>query len=116
MRGLRERGFVQGAQLLIDFCWASSDIQRMDVLASVVGSDTSTITHSVSLCAAALKQRMPTVFVNRIYLRAGGLIKHGPDPEAAFHRTAYFVKRLRKGARPADLPIEQTTNFQLVLR
>jgi putative ABC transport system substrate-binding protein len=42
-------------------------------------------------------------------------MSYGPDLEGAFHRAAYFVERLLKGARPADLPIEQATTFQLVL-
>lgn len=88
---------------------------RQGVQAIIVVSDTSTITHRAPLCAAALKQRLPTVFPNRTYLRAGGLISYGADLEAAFHRAAYYVERLLKGARPVDLPIEQPTTFQLVL-
>ena len=81
----------------------------------VVISDTSTISHRAPLCDAALAHRLPTIFPNRTYLRAGGLVSYGPDLEGAFHRAAYFVDRILKGARPADLPIEQPQQFQLVV-
>ncbi len=47
--------------------------------------------------------------------RAGGFISYGPDPFAAFGRTAYFVDRVLKGASPAGLPIEQPTQYFLVV-
>jgi putative ABC transport system substrate-binding protein len=88
---------------------------RQGVQAVVVVSDTSTITHRAPLCEAALKHRIPAIFANRTYLRAGGLMSYGPDLEGAFHRAAYYVDRILKGARPADLPIEQPTTILLVL-
>ncbi len=83
--------------------------------AVVVVSDPSTITYRALLGEAGLKHRLPTIFANRTYLRGGGLMSYGPDLEVSFHRAAYYVDRLLKGARPADLPIEQPTTFQLVL-
>jgi putative ABC transport system substrate-binding protein len=88
---------------------------REGVQGVVIVSDTATISHRVPLCDAALAHRMPTIFANRTYLRAGGLMSYGPDLEGAFHRAAYFVDRILKGARPADLPIEQPTRFELVV-
>lgn len=78
-------------------------------------SSTATITYRTALCEQALAHRLPTIFANRTYLKAGGLMSYGPDLEAAFHRSAYFVDRILKGARPAELPIEQPSSFQLVL-
>jgi putative ABC transport system substrate-binding protein len=88
---------------------------RQGVQAVAVVSDTATITHRKPICDAALRHRLPTIFANRTYLRGGGLMSYGPDLEAAFHRAAYFVERLLRGARPADLPIEQPTTIQLAL-
>ena len=64
---------------------------------------------------ATLAHRLPTIFSNRTYLRAGGLMSYGPDLEGVFQRAAYFVDRILKGAKPTDLPIEQAATFQLVL-
>jgi putative tryptophan/tyrosine transport system substrate-binding protein len=58
---------------------------------------------------------LPTIYSNRAYLRYGGLMSYGPDLVGAFHRSAYFIDRILKGAKPIDLPIEQSTTFQLVL-
>lgn len=88
---------------------------RQGVQAIAVVSDTATITYRTALGEAALKHRIPAIYANRTYLRGGGLMSYGPDLEAAFHRAAYFVDRLLKGAKPADLPIEQATTLQLVL-
>lgn len=92
-----------------------ADAARQGAQGVVVVSDPATISHRQPLCDAALAHRMPTIFSNRAYLRAGGLLSYGPDLENAFHRAAYFVDRMLKGAKPADLPIEQTTDFRLVL-
>ena len=72
-------------------------------------------TYRAQLSAAAAKQRIPAIYANRTYLRAGGLMSYGPDLERAFRRAAYFVDRILKGARSSDLPIEQATTFQLVI-
>jgi len=88
---------------------------RLGVQGIVVVSDPSTISHRQPLGEAALAHRMPTIFSNRAYLRGGGLMSYGPDLEGVFHRASYFVDRMLKGAMPADLPIEQTTDFRLVL-
>lgn len=88
---------------------------RQGVQALVIVSDTATISHRQPLCDAAMAQRLPAMFSNRTYLRAGGLMSYGPDLEGAFHRAAYFVDRILKGTRPIDLPIEQPTRFELVV-
>ena len=88
---------------------------RQGVQGVAIVSDTATITYRTPICDATLKHKLPTIFANRTYLRAGGLMSYGPDLEGVFHRGAYFVDRILKGAKPADLPIEQATTFQLVL-
>ena len=67
------------------------------------------------IAALALQHGLPSMFTDKIYAEAGGLISYGPDLSTAFRRAADYVDRIAKGARPADLPIEQPTGFVLTL-
>ncbi|MDQ5847508.1 MAG: ABC transporter substrate-binding protein [Pseudomonadota bacterium] len=63
----------------------------------------------------ALKSRLPGVFPEREFAEAGGLMSYGPDIGSSFRRAASFVDKILKGAKPADLPIEQPTKWGLVV-
>jgi putative tryptophan/tyrosine transport system substrate-binding protein len=63
----------------------------------------------------ALKSRLPSMYNNREYVDAGGLLFYGADVAESYRRVAYFVDRILKGAKPADLPVEQPTKFELVI-
>jgi putative tryptophan/tyrosine transport system substrate-binding protein len=97
----------------IDAAFAAA--ARQGVQGVAILSSLPTITYREQLGELARKHRLATIFANRSYLRGGGLMSYGPDLEGAFHRAAYFVDRILKGARPAELPIEQPNTFQLAL-
>jgi putative ABC transport system substrate-binding protein len=63
----------------------------------------------------ATKRRLPGVFPNRAFVEAGGLLSYGPNFAANFRRAAIFVDKILKGAKPADLPVEQPTRFELAI-
>ena len=63
----------------------------------------------------ALAQRCPVVGTDPATPRLGGLFSYGPDRNALIRRSAYYVDRILKGAKPGDLPIEQPTTFEMVL-
>jgi ABC-type uncharacterized transport system substrate-binding protein len=63
----------------------------------------------------ALKSRLPSVYQSREFVDAGGLMSYGADLVDSYRRVAYFVDRILKGAKPADLPVEQPTKFELVI-
>jgi ABC-type uncharacterized transport system substrate-binding protein len=63
----------------------------------------------------ALASRLPTVFSFREHVEDGGLISYGVDLRQNFRRAAYFVDRILKGAKPADLPVEFPTKVELVV-
>jgi putative ABC transport system substrate-binding protein len=63
----------------------------------------------------ALKSRLPVMYQRREAVDAGGLISYGADLAASYRRVAYYVDRILKGAKPADLPVEQPTKFELVI-
>ena len=63
----------------------------------------------------ALKSRLPSMYYNREGVDAGGLMYYGADLADSYRRVAYYVDRILKGAKPADLPVEQPTKFELVI-
>jgi len=63
----------------------------------------------------ALKSRLPSMYVRREFVDAGGLMSYGADLADSYQRVAYYVDRILRGAKPADLPVEQPTKFELVI-
>jgi putative ABC transport system substrate-binding protein len=63
----------------------------------------------------ALKSRLPSMYVNSPFVDAGGLMSYGADLAESYRRVAYYVDRILKGAKPADLPVQQPTKFEFVI-
>jgi ABC-type uncharacterized transport system substrate-binding protein len=63
----------------------------------------------------AIKYRLPTFFNLRDHIEAGGLMSYGPDFSDLARRGAIYVDKILRGARPADLPVEQATKFERVI-
>ena len=63
----------------------------------------------------AAKNLLPTMYVDSRFTDSGGLVSYGPNDAELYRRAAYFVDRILKGAKPADLPVEQPTKFELVI-
>src|SRR5262245_4186639 len=63
----------------------------------------------------ALKSRLPSMYQSREFVDAGGLMSYGADEAASYRRVAYYVDRILKGAKPADLPVEQPTKFEFII-
>ena len=63
----------------------------------------------------ALKSRLPSVYGRSEFVDAGGLMSYGADLADSYRRVAYFVDRILKGTKPADLPVERPTKFELVI-
>jgi putative ABC transport system substrate-binding protein len=67
------------------------------------------------IVAFAAKNRLPAIYEHWAYTKAGGLIAYGPDFRELYRRAATYVDKILKGAKPADLPVEQPTKFELVI-
>ena len=63
----------------------------------------------------AAKNRLPAMYPNSEYVETGGLMSYAADIVAMFRRTAYYVDKILKGAKPADLPVEQPMKFELII-
>jgi len=67
------------------------------------------------IAALATQRRLPAMYGWRAYVEAGGLMAYGPSLRDMWRRAAIYVDKLLKGAKPAELPVEQPTKFELVL-
>jgi len=93
--------------------FASMTTQRPDALVTL--DDPLLLNSRTSIVAFATKERLPVIYPQRDYTDAGGLMSYGPSISDLFRRAASYVDKILKGAKPGDLPIEQPTNFELVI-
>jgi putative tryptophan/tyrosine transport system substrate-binding protein len=77
--------------------------------------DSATLAHAKAIADFALARRMPTLAPLKEYTQAGALLSYGASLPAERRRTAYYVSRILKGAKPSDLPVERPTVFELVV-
>jgi putative ABC transport system substrate-binding protein len=97
------------------FAPAFSDITRANAQALYVVDDPTFFAHRDILLNLASEARLPAIYETRRYPDVGGLISYGPDLHDLFRRAAIYVNRILDGAKPADLPVEQPTKFELVI-
>jgi putative tryptophan/tyrosine transport system substrate-binding protein len=74
-----------------------------------------TLSHRERIADLALRHRLPSVFATRENVEAGGLISYAPDLRDLTRRAATYIDKILKGAKPADLPVEQASTYQLVI-
>jgi ABC-type uncharacterized transport system substrate-binding protein len=98
-----------------DFDRAFSAMRRERADALVVISNSLLFTHRSRLTELAQKYQIPAIFEFREYVEAGGLIAYGASLDDLSRRAATYVDKILKGAKPADLPVEQPTKFELVI-
>jgi putative ABC transport system substrate-binding protein len=81
----------------------------------LVGPGSSVARYRDLIIALAARHRLPAIYPGRFYAPAGGLISYGADPIDQYHRAAAYVDRILKGEKPADLPVQQPTKFELIV-
>jgi len=92
---------------------AALNKQRPDAF-DLLGSVIFTSLHK-RIIGFAIQSRLPAVYSSKEPVEAGGLMYYGPDVGAGYRRVAYYVDRILKGTKPADLPVEQPTKFEFVV-
>jgi putative ABC transport system substrate-binding protein len=81
----------------------------------VVTSDAFMTVHRVPVIVAAVRNNVPAVYHNSNFTRDGGLLSYGPDPVDGWRRAASYVDRILRGAKPAELPVQLPTKFEMVV-
>jgi putative tryptophan/tyrosine transport system substrate-binding protein len=104
---LKERPYDYDAAL----AKAASDYRR----ALVVMTSTDFFFDRDRIANIALRHRIPSIFAFRQYVEAGGLLSYGPNIRAMYRLAADYVDRIARGAKPADMPVEQPTKFEFVI-
>ena len=122
-----EMGEVQAAARTLGLEVATLEIRRAEDIAPAfealkgraealyVAVDPLMITNRIRINTLALGARLPTMYGLREYVEAGGLMSYGPNFPDLFRRAADYVDKILRGAKPADIPVEQPTKFDLVI-
>jgi putative ABC transport system substrate-binding protein len=97
----------------IDAAFAALARERPDAV--FVAPDSFFISRRVQLAILAAVNRIPATYTNRDYVAAGGMMSYGTDLADPFHQVGVYTGKILKGAKPADLPVQQSTKFEFVI-
>jgi putative ABC transport system substrate-binding protein len=81
----------------------------------IVLADNTTVRYRALIVSLAARHRVPAVYPYRYFVTSGGLVSYGIDTVDLYRRAAFYVDRILRGAKPADLPVQQPTKFELVI-
>jgi len=112
---LRLQLYVGDVRLASELTAAFAKLRREGAGALVVVSDPLLHDQSRRIVELAERHRLPTVYEQRLFTDLGGLLSYGPGRLDRFQRAAVYVDRILRGAKPAELPIERPTKFELVI-
>ena len=122
MRAVEDAGKKLGVQLLLlpeptaeDFEPAFATMLRETVGGFLVVPSPLSTSHRAALAGLALQYRLPGMFGHKDYVEAGGLMSYGADIDDLNRRAAVYIDKILEGAKPADLPVEQASKYQLVI-
>jgi putative ABC transport system substrate-binding protein len=107
--------FVQPVNDADEFDRAISALLRNGAQSIIVQPDPMFNSHRAELVQLIGRSRLPAIYMETGFAAAGGLISYGPSFDEIFRRSADYVDKILRGAKPADLPVEQATRFELIL-
>jgi putative ABC transport system substrate-binding protein len=111
--GLQSRVFNASVGREIDAAFAAFARERPDAL--FVSPDPFFLSRRVQLVHLASRHAIPATYSTRDFTEAGGLVSYGTNLAEVYHQVGTYVGRILKGAKPADLPVAQSTKFELVI-
>jgi putative ABC transport system substrate-binding protein len=91
------------------------NMEKSGVNALIVNRDALTASYMSRIAELAVRHRLPSMNEDRPYVEVGGLMSYSANDADQFKRAAYYVDKILRGAKPADLPVEQPTKFELVI-
>jgi putative ABC transport system substrate-binding protein len=98
-----------------DIAAAFNRMRQNKTDALYVGIDALTQAKAKMIVDLAGEQRLPTVYISRVFVNMGGLLSYGPSFPDLYHRAAGLIDKIFKGAKPGDLPVEQPTKLELIV-
>ncbi|HEY7557849.1 MAG TPA: ABC transporter substrate-binding protein [Candidatus Binatia bacterium] len=114
-KGLGLQLHLFGAKGVDDIESAFDGAKGAGMQALMTNPSTFLVTNRAQIIDLAAKHKLPAIYPGSEYAEAGGLISYGPDLNHNWHRAAIYVDKILKGAKPADLPVEQPMKFEFVV-
>jgi ABC transporter substrate binding protein len=114
-QSLAQSGWIIGRNVRIDTRWGGGRAARSSNggLIIVPGGNATVLRHLIITLAA--RHKLPAVYPGRVFVTAGGLISYNADYVDQYQRAAGYVDRILKGEKPAELPVQQPTKYELVI-
>ena len=97
----------------LESAFSTINQERPDAL--LLGSSALTLRNRARVVDFTAKRRLPTIYDSKLFVNAGGLMSYGPKSTDNYRRAATYVDKILRGAKPAELPIELPTKFELVI-
>ena len=94
---------------------STSAFARLGYGGLIVAASALSNVHRDLIIALAARHKLPAVYIERTFVIGGGLISYGPDLIDQFRRAAAYVDRILKGEKPADMPVQAPTKYELVI-
>jgi putative ABC transport system substrate-binding protein len=104
---------VRGLEPDLEAAFQAAEKAHVDAL--ITGNNLMTLQHMNRIIELAAKYRLPTMYEESQWVEGGGFSYYGADLVALYRRAAFYVDKILKGTKPADLPVEQPTKFELVI-
>jgi len=92
-----------------------ANLSQSQISGLVIGPEAFFTSHTGQLVALAVRHKVPTVYRGREFAAAGGLVSYGTNPENSYHLAGVYTGRVLKGEKPADLPVQQASKFELYI-